>query len=141
MAKVRKEKILVVDDEENIRKSLKMILEYEGYKFLEAADGEEALDIVEEIVGLDLILLDVKLPGRDGLGQHLDAACVHDDEGNTVPLGHGVQAVAGGARLVVHNRDPLADDTIEKRGFSHVGTAHESHDRVTHWNTLVVVEE
>jgi two-component system nitrogen regulation response regulator NtrX len=63
----RKAKILVVDDEENIRKSLKMILEYEGYNFLEAADGEEALDIIEETVGLDLILLDVKLPGRDGL--------------------------------------------------------------------------
>lgn len=63
----RKEKILVVDDEQNIRKSLKMILEYENYTFLEAASGEEALDIVEETVGLDLILLDVKLPGRDGL--------------------------------------------------------------------------
>lgn len=63
----RKEKILVVDDEQNIRKSLKMILEYEDYAFLEAADGEEALDIVEETVGLDIILLDVKLPGRDGL--------------------------------------------------------------------------
>jgi len=63
----RKEKILVVDDEENIRKSLKMILEYEGYSFLEAADGEEALDVIEETVGLDLILLDIKLPGKDGL--------------------------------------------------------------------------
>lgn len=64
---LRKEKILVVDDEENIRKSLKMILEYEGYSFIEAADAEEALDIVEETVGLDLILLDIKLPGMDGL--------------------------------------------------------------------------
>ncbi|UCC40972.1 MAG: sigma-54-dependent Fis family transcriptional regulator, partial [Candidatus Aminicenantes bacterium] len=63
----RKEKILVVDDEQNIRKSLKMILEYEDYTFLEAADGEDALDIAEETVGLDLILLDVKLPGKDGL--------------------------------------------------------------------------
>ena len=62
-----KERILVVDDEENIRKSLRMILEYEGWRFLEAADGEEALDVVEETVGLDLILLDVKLPGMDGL--------------------------------------------------------------------------
>jgi len=62
-----KEKILVVDDEENIRKSLKMILEYEGWQFLEAADGEEALEIIEETVGLDLVLLDVKLPGKDGL--------------------------------------------------------------------------
>lgn len=64
----RKGKILVVDDEENIRKSLKMILEYEGYTFLEAADGEEALQKLEETVGLDLILLDIKMPGgRDGL--------------------------------------------------------------------------
>ena len=60
-------KILVVDDEENIRKSLRMILEYEGYTMIEAADGEEALEIVEETVGLDLILLDVQLPGKDGL--------------------------------------------------------------------------
>ena len=67
MKKNLKSKILIVDDEENIRKSLKMILEYEGYTFLEAEDGEQGLDIVEETVGLDLILLDVKLPGKDGL--------------------------------------------------------------------------
>ena len=67
MAKQRREKILVVDDEENIRRSLKMILEYEGYTFLEAPDGEEALDVIEETIGLDLIFLDIKLPGMDGL--------------------------------------------------------------------------
>jgi len=67
MSKHRKEKILVVDDEETIRKSLKMILEYEGYQFYEAADGEQALNIIEETVGLDLVLLDVKLPGMSGL--------------------------------------------------------------------------
>jgi len=67
MKNPRKAKILVVDDEENIRKSLKMILEYEGYSFLEAADGEEALDRLEESVGVDLVLLDVKLPGKEGL--------------------------------------------------------------------------
>jgi len=60
-------KILVVDDEENIRKSLKMILEYEGYQFLEASDGEDALALVEENIDLDIVLLDIKMPGRDGL--------------------------------------------------------------------------
>lgn len=67
MSKQRKEKILVVDDEETIRKSLKMILEYEGYQFYEAADGEEALNAIEETVGLNLVLLDVMLPGISGL--------------------------------------------------------------------------
>lgn len=67
MANRRSAKILVVDDEENIRKSLKMIFEYEGYSFLEAADGEDGLELIDETVGLDLILLDIKLPGRDGL--------------------------------------------------------------------------
>ncbi len=67
MSKHRKEKILVVDDEETIRKSLRMILEYEGYQCLEAEDGEKALEIIEETVGLGLVLLDVKLPGMSGL--------------------------------------------------------------------------
>jgi two-component system nitrogen regulation response regulator NtrX len=44
-----------------------MILEYEGYQFLEAGDGEEALSLIEETIDLDLVLLDIKLPGRDGL--------------------------------------------------------------------------
>jgi len=63
----RKTRILVIDDEENIRKSLKMILEYEGYAFFEAGDGESGLQKIDEIQGLDLILLDIHLPGRDGL--------------------------------------------------------------------------
>lgn len=62
-----KARILVADDEENIRKSLKMILEYEGYEFFEAPSGEEALEALEETVGFDLVLLDVRLPGKDGL--------------------------------------------------------------------------
>ena len=65
--KERKNHILVVDDEENIRKSLKMILEYEGYAFLEAADGLEAKEVLEEHLEIDLVLLDIKLPDIDGL--------------------------------------------------------------------------
>ena len=63
----RKARILVVDDEENIRKSLKMILEYDGYVFYEAGDGESGLQKIDEIPGLDVVLLDIHLPGRDGL--------------------------------------------------------------------------
>lgn len=63
----RKARVLVVDDEENIRRSLKMILEYEGYGFLEASSAEEALGVLEETVGVDLVLLDIRLPGMSGL--------------------------------------------------------------------------
>jgi len=66
-ARERKNRILIVDDEENIRKSLRMILEYEGYAVLEAGDGLTAREILEDHPEIDLILLDVKLPDFDGL--------------------------------------------------------------------------
>jgi DNA-binding response OmpR family regulator len=59
------DKILVVEDEENIRNLSKMILEGEGYQVVTAADGEEALAKAETELP-DLILLDVVLPGKHG---------------------------------------------------------------------------
>jgi len=67
MRNERKAKILIVDDEENIRKSLRMILEYEGFSLLEASNGDDALERIRETVALDLVLLDIKMPGRSGL--------------------------------------------------------------------------
>ena len=67
MKSERSARILVIDDEENIRKSLKMILEYEGYEFFEAPTGEDGLETLKETVGIDLVLLDIKMPGKDGL--------------------------------------------------------------------------
>jgi two-component system nitrogen regulation response regulator NtrX len=61
-----KETILVVDDEESICHSLKAILSDEGYQVLTAASGEEAVKIVEEEMP-QLVLLDIWLPGMDGL--------------------------------------------------------------------------
>jgi two-component system, NtrC family, nitrogen regulation response regulator NtrX len=67
MKSERKARVLVVDDEDTNRKTLKMILEYEGFGFLEAADGEVCLQKLEENPGIDIVLLDIKMPGRDGL--------------------------------------------------------------------------
>jgi two-component system response regulator ResD len=61
-----KSSILVVDDEERIRRLLRMYLEKEGYVIEEAEDGESALRLATDR-DYDLILLDVMLPGIDGI--------------------------------------------------------------------------
>jgi DNA-binding NtrC family response regulator len=63
---VRKQKILVVDDEHLIRWSLEQALTKQGYDVTTAASGEEALRCVQEEAP-ELILLDIQLPGLDGL--------------------------------------------------------------------------
>jgi two-component system nitrogen regulation response regulator NtrX len=59
-------RLLVVDDEPSIRQSLRMILEFEGYEIEEAASGRDALARVGERLPV-AALLDVKMPGMDGL--------------------------------------------------------------------------
>ncbi len=59
-------KILVVDDEERIRRLLKMYLERENYVIEEAEDGDEALSKAL-INDYDVILLDLMMPGKDGI--------------------------------------------------------------------------
>ncbi|HZG55443.1 response regulator transcription factor [Paenibacillus sp.] len=62
----RQHTILVVDDEERIRRLLRMYLEKEHFRIEEAEDGETALQMALE-KDYDLILLDVMLPGIDGV--------------------------------------------------------------------------
>ena len=59
-------KILVVDDEARMRKLVRDFLERQGYMVLEAADGEEAVDIFFSEKDIALILLDVMMPRMDG---------------------------------------------------------------------------
>lgn len=57
--------LLVVDDEESLRESLRFLLEQQHYRVLAAADGPEGLHLAAQQAP-DLILLDVMLPGLDG---------------------------------------------------------------------------
>jgi two-component system nitrogen regulation response regulator NtrX len=61
-----KPRVLVVDDEEDIRISLKRILDHEGLECHEAASGPEALSRVDE-VDPHAVLLDIKMPRMDGI--------------------------------------------------------------------------
>lgn len=59
-------KILVVDDEARMRKLVKDFLSVKGFQVLEAADGEEALDVFFAQKDIAMILLDVMMPKMDG---------------------------------------------------------------------------
>jgi two-component system alkaline phosphatase synthesis response regulator PhoP len=59
------EKILVVDDEADVRTLTKMMLEGAGYKVVQASNGDEALAMVATEAP-DLVLLDVVMPGKSG---------------------------------------------------------------------------
>jgi DNA-binding NtrC family response regulator len=60
--------VLVVDDERNIRRTLSMVLEGEGFRVLEAESGEEALERVAHSGSpIDVAIVDLKLPGISGL--------------------------------------------------------------------------
>ncbi|HVH68853.1 MAG TPA: type II/IV secretion system protein [Gemmatimonadales bacterium] len=60
-------KVLLVDDEDSLRKVVKDLLERDGYDVAEARDGVQALDQVDR-VGPDIIVLDLNMPGLDGYG-------------------------------------------------------------------------
>ncbi|SDW40088.1 two-component system, response regulator, stage 0 sporulation protein F [Marininema mesophilum] len=59
-------KVLVVDDQFGIRVLLKEVFSREGFQVLQAANGNVALEIIQT-EDPDLILLDMKMPGMDGL--------------------------------------------------------------------------
>lgn len=62
-----KKKILLVEDEENLLKTIRLNLEIEGYEVICAIDGGSAVRIFES-GGFDLVILDVMLPVLDGFG-------------------------------------------------------------------------
>ncbi|WP_409290714.1 response regulator [Peribacillus sp. SCS-26] len=59
-------RVLIVDDQFGIRILLNEVLQREGYETFQAANGPQALDIVQKYPP-DLVLLDMKIPGMDGI--------------------------------------------------------------------------
>jgi DNA-binding NtrC family response regulator len=95
--------VLVVDDEKNIRRTLRMVLEGDGYEVEEAESAELGLEVLARSA-IDLVILDVRLPRMSGIEalEHIRAR----PDGASLPVlmisGHAsvaeaVQAVQGGA--------------------------------------------
>jgi DNA-binding response OmpR family regulator len=59
-------RVLVVDDEQPVRVTLKEVLSREGYKVLTASSGQEALQVMGDMA-VDLVMVDLKMEGMDGL--------------------------------------------------------------------------
>ncbi len=102
----RKATILVVDDEPHVLKLVRANLESSGYKVLTAADGVEAVNLVERELP-DLVILDLMLPRMDGY-----AACRRIREFSTVPV---IMLTARSAQVdLVHGFEVGADDYLTK---------------------------
>lgn len=121
--------ILVVDDEEGIREALSEILGDEGYQVITASTGEEALNILRKEPP-DLVLLDIWLPGMDGIETLREIKNLRSDVPVIMISGHGtieiaVKATKMGAsdflekplsldRVIISARNALALSNLER---------------------------
>ena len=121
--------ILLIDDEKSIRNVLKDILQHEGYRIEEAADGEQGLQKLAA-QPFDLVLCDIKMPKMDGLEVLQQIMQLQPDVPVIMISGHGtietaVDAVKKGAfdfiakppdlnRLLITIRNALDKNTLVK---------------------------
>ena len=75
------QQILVVDDDADIREVIRIQLENKGYLVLEAANGNDAVNTVKENPDIDLIILDIMMPGMSGI-----EACAHIRTFHSAPV-------------------------------------------------------
>jgi two-component system, response regulator YesN len=99
-------KILLVDDDKDFRDEFREC--FEAYEIIEAGDGEEALRILKKPNDIDLVILDVKLPGVKGTEVLREIKAIAPDLGIIILTGHSSEDVAIEA-LKGH-----ADEYIEK---------------------------
>jgi two-component system nitrogen regulation response regulator NtrX len=120
-------KILIIDDEKSIRKTLREILEYEKYQVDEAAEGLEGMTLLQK-EKYDVILCDIKMPKMDGIEVLDKITQSHSDIPVVMISGHGtietaVEAVKKGAfdfiakpldlnRLLVTIRNAMDKSTL-----------------------------
>jgi YesN/AraC family two-component response regulator len=100
------EKILLVDDDRDFRSEFKDC--FDEYEIIESASGEEALKILKKPNEIDLVVLDVKLPGLDG------TEVLREIKKNNPGLGIIILTGFGSKDVVVEALRAGADDYLEK---------------------------
>ncbi|HCP45566.1 MAG TPA: hypothetical protein DIU15_05970, partial [Deltaproteobacteria bacterium] len=88
-------RILVVDDERNIRRVLQALLEDEGYDVDSASDGDEARGMLRRAqLRYDVVLTDLRMPGCDGMELLRWAQGTHPDTPIVMITAHGTVDIA-----------------------------------------------
>jgi CheY-like chemotaxis protein len=82
---VEQRTVLIVEDDDAIRDTLQLVLEEEGYRVLQAPDGQAALEIIPTLSKATVILLDLRMPRLDGAGALRDLAD-HPDKRDRHPI-------------------------------------------------------
>ena len=91
--KPHRPRLLVVDDDVNVRKTLLDALEFSGYNAQGAEDGEAALALLRE-AAFDLLLVDLKMPGVDGIELIRRAKSLHPQARIIILTGYGTKETA-----------------------------------------------
>ncbi len=98
-------RILIVDDEEDVRIALKQVLERAGYEVSVAASGKEGLELMQE-EGADLVITDVIMPGIDGISTAKEIREKYRDI--------RIVVISGGGRTAP---EPYEPDAISTRSY------------------------
>ncbi|HEX6800882.1 MAG TPA: response regulator, partial [Candidatus Binatia bacterium] len=80
--------ILVVDDEDDVRESVREVLSDEGYRVVDTADGARVLDMIRDEKP-ELVLLDIWMPQVDGIGLLKEIKSQEPDINVVMVSGHG----------------------------------------------------
>src|SRR5256885_6812403 len=87
---IQARRILLADDEEMVRKAIRLILRFSGYEIVEAVDGEDAVQkYLDASPPFDLVLIDLDMPRLNG-AQALAMIRNHDPEVKAILLSGGV---------------------------------------------------
>ncbi len=106
-------KILIIDDEADVRAFLAAVLRKKGYQILFAENGAEGLEVTRR-ERPDLITLDVMMPRRSGMDFYRNLR--KDEQLNQTPI-IVVSAMVGGADLSVLRPDAIFDKPIDPASF------------------------
>ena len=99
-------RIMVVDDDENLRYTLELILKDKGWNVITAEDGFEAIRMASE-GQIDLIFMDLKMPGMDGVEAFLKIKEILPNCIVVIMTGHAVEsliekALSEGVRTILN---------------------------------------